>query len=320
MQTLFEGVMFFRRAFLRHAPRRHAVMLRPPAARFFGQKYVTRHEPISDALIARHLAGTITLAAPAAMDEQAYLLPLDIDSGGIAAIHTLIEAARERQLWAFGQYCERRGLAAAEQRGYVWLPFDCSVAMSRLQALGLELIAGLNQPTWKIEARAHHAATRLPLARHTHTARFGVLIVGQRCLDIDENPPDALAELRRAYQENASATLPMPPSSSAQENVIPQGQLISIARFNAEQDLVQLLEHYGALRARGGMRLYFCPFHDDAHASLSIYLHQGQWYCRCFSAHSNCPLSIHANDAFAVFCIGEQIDAREAIERIRGRG
>ncbi len=318
MQTLFERVAFFRRAFLRHAPRRHAVMLRPPAARSFGQKYLTRHEPISDALIARHLAGAITLAAPAAVDEQAYLLPLDIDAGGIAAIHALIDAADRRQLWAFGQYCERRGRAAAEQRGYVWLPFDCSVAMSRVQALGLELIAELDQPTWKIEARAHHAATRLPLARHTHTARFGVLIVGQRCLDIDQNPPDALVELSRAYQENASDALPEQPSRSAQADITPQGQLISIAHFNAEQDLGPLLEHYGAQRARRGTRLYFCPFHDDAHASLSIYLHHGQWYCRCFSAHSNCPLSTRANDAFAVFCIGEQIDAREAMERIRG--
>jgi len=320
MQTLSERVTFFRHAFLRHAPRRHAVMLRPPAARSFGQKYLTRHEPISDALIARHLAGTIALAAPAAVDEQAYLLPLDIDAGGIAAIHALIEAATRRQLWAFGQYCERPRLTAAEQRGYVWLPFDCSVAMSRVQALGFELIATLNQPTWKIEARAHHAATRLPLARHTHTARFGVLIVGQRCLDIDENPPDALVELSRAYQENASAVLPAQPSCSAQVDITPQGQPISIARFNAEQDLVQLLEHYGALRARGGTRLYSCPFHDDAHASLSVYLYSGQWYCRCFSAHSNCPLSTRANDAFAVYCIGEQIDAREAMERIRGRG
>ena len=317
MQTLFERVTFFRRAFLRHAPRRHAVMLRPPAAHFFGQKYVTHHEPISDALIARHLAGTITLATPAAVDEQAYLLPLDIDAGGIAAIHALIEAARARQLWAFGQFCERRGLAAAEQRGYVWLPFDCSVGMNRVQALGLELIAALNQPTWKIEARAHHAATRLPLARHTHTARFGVLIVGQRCLDIDQNPPGALVELSRVYQENASAVLPEQPSRSAQVDVMPHGQPLSIARFNAEQDLVQLLEHYGAQRARRGT-LYLCPFHDDAHASLSVYLYCGQWYCRCFSAHSNCPLSTRANDAFAVFCIGEQIGAREAIERIRG--
>jgi hypothetical protein len=103
-------------------------------------------------------------------------------------------------------------------------------------------------------------------------------------------------------------------------DVTPQIHRIGIARFNVEQDVVQLLEHYGALRARIGTRLYHCPFHDDAHASLSIYLHHGQWYCRCFSAHSCCPLSTGANDAFAVYCIGEQIDAREAIERIRGRG
>src|SRR6266487_287506 len=117
-------VEFFRRAFLRHAPRRYAVMLAPDEARRLGQKYMERRGMVTDMMIARHLAGAITLAVPAAINGRAHLLPLDIDAGGIAAIHALIAESTRRAQWAFGQYCPRHGLADEDQRGYVWLPFD----------------------------------------------------------------------------------------------------------------------------------------------------------------------------------------------------
>jgi hypothetical protein len=41
-------------------------------------------------MITCHLAGALTLAVPAAVEGRAHLLPLDIDAGGIAAIHALI--------------------------------------------------------------------------------------------------------------------------------------------------------------------------------------------------------------------------------------
>src|SRR3954447_18038118 len=99
----------FRRAFLRHTPRGYALMLAPAEAQHLGQKYIGRRGAISDTMIAQHLAGKISLAAPAAVDGRAHLLPLDIDAGGIDAIHALIAAAARRELWAFGQYCPRRG-------------------------------------------------------------------------------------------------------------------------------------------------------------------------------------------------------------------
>jgi hypothetical protein len=99
-------------------------MLPPSEAQRLGQKYMERRGPITNTMIARHLAGAITLAAPAAIDHRAHLLPLDIDAGGLDAIHTLIAESKLRNLWAFGQYCLRQGLADADQRGYVWLPFD----------------------------------------------------------------------------------------------------------------------------------------------------------------------------------------------------
>src|SRR5215217_5690848 len=139
----------FRRAFLRPEPQRYALMLAPAEATRLGQKYVGRRGAISDTMIVRHLDGSISLAAPAAVDGRAHLLPLDIDAGGVDAIHALIAEAARRELWAFGQYCRRDGLAEIDQRGYVWLPFDTLTDTERLQALGAELIATTNCPGWK---------------------------------------------------------------------------------------------------------------------------------------------------------------------------
>jgi hypothetical protein len=311
-------VEFFRRAFLRHAPRRYAVMLTPDEAQRLGQKYMERRGVITDAMIARHLAGAIALAAPAAVNGRAHLLPLDIDAGGIDTIHTLIAESARRSLWAFGQYCPRHGLADEDQRGYVWLPFDAITDKDRLQALGAQLIAATSRPGWKVEAGAIHAVTRLPLARHTHTGCFGDLMLGAQIINIDQDPAGALAALRRVYEENESAGLPEPPLlKPTRAQARPRGQGITIARFNTEQDLIPLLVRYGARRAQGRGRLYLCPFHDDHHASLSVYTRRGQQYCRCFSAHSDCPLAQHRrNDAFNVYCIGEGIDAKTALRRL----
>jgi hypothetical protein len=279
-------VEFFRRAFLRHAPRRYAVMLAPDEARRLGQKYTERHGLITDAMIVRHLAGRVALAAPAAVNGRAHLLPLDIDAGGIAAIRALIAESSRRVLWSFGQYCPRQGVGEEDQRGYVWLPFDTMTDKNRLQALGTQLIAATSRPGWKIEARAIHAVTRLPLARHTHTGRFGDLMLADQMIAIDQDPLGALAALHHAYCENLSAGLPeLPlPSQRAPRPAATQrnGEGITITRYNQAYDVEDLIREYGArpTRRRG---LYFCPFHPDEHASLSVYTRHGQRYCRCFS-------------------------------------
>jgi hypothetical protein len=183
-------------------------MLAPDEARRLDQKYMERRGMVTDLMIESHLAGAITLAAPAAVNGRAHLLPLDIDAGGIDAIRTLIAESARRELWAFGQYCLRYGLAEEDQRGYVWLPFDALTDRERLQALGAELIAATSRPGWKVEARAIHAVTRLPLARHTHTGHFGDLVLADRLIAIDQDPAGALAALYHAYRENPSTGLP----------------------------------------------------------------------------------------------------------------
>jgi hypothetical protein len=318
MTTTDWRVAFFRHAFLRHAPRRYALMLAPKDAQRLGQKYMERRGAITDTMIARHLHGTITLAAPAAVAGRAHLLPLDVDAGGIAAIDALIAATQQRDLWAFGQYSVRQGLADEQQRGYVWLPFDTLVDTEQLQALGTQLIAAIRQPGWKIEPHAFHAVTRLPLARHQHTGGFGDLILGEHRIIIDQDPDGALAELYDAYRENSISELPqlIPSPQPATRPVSSYNNKgITIAHYNQTHDVEDLLRFWPT-RRRG---LYFCPFHPDEQASLSVYTAQGRRYVHCLSRLSDCPLAKHGhNDAFNVYCIGEDLDAKNALRRLNG--
>lgn len=294
-------------------------MLAPDKALRLGQKYMQPRGAITDTMLARHLEGAITLAAPAAVDHRAHLLPLDIDAGGIDVIDALIAESTQQALWAFGQYTPRAGLANELQHGYVWLPFDALVEAEKLQRLGAQPIAAVGQPGWKIEARTIHAVTRLPLARHTHTGRFDELLIGGQRISIDQDPAGVLADLHHVYRENPSAELPeLPPAPQPRSRPAtqPNGAGITISQYNETHDVEDLIRFYGArpVRRRG---LYFCPFHPDEHASLSVYTYRGQRYCRCFSAHSDCPLARHGlNDAFNVYCIGEGLNAKAALRQL----
>ena len=292
------AVAFFRQAFLRHAPQRYAVMLSPEEAERRGRKYDERCGIISDTMIRGHLMGLVTLAAPAAVDGQAHVLPPDVDAGGVLAICRLIEAAQARSLWAFGQYCPRPGLTAQDQRGYVWLVFEELSAADRLQLLGEQLIKAVQQEGWKIEARAHAGATRLPLARHTHTRRFGELVFADRSIGIDDNPAAALAELSQYFRENdvsglPTLSLPAPEPRHTRQKATSDEPGITIDRYNDNNDLVALLASHGARRARGSRRLLHCCGHDDRHrASLLLWTDRdGKLHCKCLSQHHNCVLA-----------------------------
>ncbi len=137
---------------------------------------------------------------------------------------------------------------------YARLPFDAPTDTDRLQALSAQLITAVSQPEWKIEARAIRAVTRLPLARHMHTGRFGDLVIGDQRIAIDQHPAGALAELHDAYRENLSAGLPeLPPppepesrSAATQRN----GEGITITRYNQAHDVEGLIRFYGARPTR----------------------------------------------------------------------
>jgi hypothetical protein len=317
---------YFRQAFLRHAPRRYALMLTLEEAQRRSQKYDERQGEITDAMICRHLTGQVALAVPAAVGGLAHLLPLDVDGGGILAIYRLIEAAHAHSLWAFGQYCPRPSLDEQEQRGYVWLVFEELADAAQLQLLGKQLIASVARPGWKIEPRAHAAVTRLPLARHMHTGRFGELVFFDRTCSIDGDPAGALVLLRQNERENSVGSLPMPPLPASD----PQPECrkatssepgITIDRYNQDNDLIALLESYGATSARGSRRLMHCCGHQDSRrASLLLWKSpSAKLYCRCLSEHHDCPLAGQVRDAFGVYCAMERLTAEDALRRLNGR-
>ncbi|HEU4327359.1 MAG TPA: hypothetical protein VFS21_29750 [Roseiflexaceae bacterium] len=323
-------VAWFRRAFLRARPQRHALMTDPAVAQATGRKYHERSSSIHSTQIRAHLAGRLTLAAPAAVDGRACLLPLDLDTGGLPALLALLDQAAQRGLWAFGQFCPRPGWAEADQRGYIWLPFDQLVPAAQLQLLGEQLIQAVARPGWSIEARTHAGVTRLPLGRHRHTGRFGDLLLPDRTLPIDHDPRAALEALRAVWRPNPAAALPPLPAARpvpAQRPVAPLRRAegtsnpgITIAAYNQATDLPALLLSYGARWA--GRRLLHCPAHaDQRRASLLLIQRRGsdELLCRCLSQHSGCVLAGAVRDAFGVYCALERLTPAEALRKLNGR-
>ncbi|HEU4327625.1 MAG TPA: hypothetical protein VFS21_31080 [Roseiflexaceae bacterium] len=328
--SLGDLIAFYRRAFLRPSPQRHALMTDPAVAQATGRKYHERSSAIHNAQIRAHLAGHITLAAPAAVDGRATLLPLDLDAGGLPALRALLDQAAQRGLWAFGQFCPRPGWAEADQRGYIWLPFSQVVSASQLQLLGEQLLAAVAQPGWAVEARAHAGVTRLPLGRHTHTRRFGDLLLPERTLPIDPDPRAALELLSAVWWPNPAAALPPLPAARPAPTERPLAPLrraastgspgVTIAAYNQATDLPALLLSYGARWA--GRRLLHCPAHaDQRRASLLLIQRRGseQYLCRCLSQHSGCELAGAVRDAFGVFCALERLTPAEALRKLNGR-
>ena len=306
-------ISFFRRAFLRHGPRRFAVMQPETADR----KYNDHPGQLTDQQIVAHLEGRAAYAVPYIEAGLGHLLAFDVDAGGIPAIAALLEEAERRGLWAFAQHDPGTG------RGYVWLPFADLAAAPRLHALGEQILASVQRPGWRIENRATEADTRLPFARHRWTGRRGLLeYQNGQLADLDAGDLAAILErFASAYRENDPGQLPPPPEAapattrSGQDR--PAGPGTTIAAYNARTDLAALLESYGAKKARGqGARLYFCPFHGDNRASLLLTRDGDR--CHCLSQGSDCPLSGRQHDAFNVFCAGERITPAQAIRRLNG--
>jgi hypothetical protein len=223
-------------------------MLTPEEAERQQEKYRDASGIITDEMLFEQLVGGTSFAVPWEANGLAHKLPLDIDSGGLPAIQTLLDECRRRGLWAFGQYTPRLGAAEGEQHGYVFVAFANLVNVARIQRLGDELLQAVAAHGWKIENRAHGADTRLPLAYHQVNRTWGELILLEERIPIDPHPPAVMQRLFDSYHENSIDRLPPPPKTRQREPRSLTESGVDIARFNETHELTSLLEYYGAKR------------------------------------------------------------------------
>jgi hypothetical protein len=166
------------------------------------------------------------------------------------------------------------------------------------------------------------------MARHTHTGRYGQLVLLNQVIDIDADPAGALARLRQCYRENPVSSLPMPPLPAPEPQPAQQERSkqssspgITIDRYNQDNELIALLESYGARPARGNRRLMHCCGHaDERRASLLLWKDRdGKLKCKCLSEHHSCPLAGQMRDPFGVYCAMEGLTPVDALRRLNGR-
>ena len=190
-------ITLLRQAVLKHGPVRHGLMLQPnPQAKY--REYTSAP---TEKQLQQHLAGTITVATPAVSNDLAACIIFDIDDYAVDTIPAVLETARQRQLWAWGEW------HPATNRGYVWIPFDHLIRAAALARLGHELVAATTltpEQRDEIDNRtANNAITRLPFGRHTHTKQRGELIFQDGTSAVlDADPEAALSLWERRYQEN----------------------------------------------------------------------------------------------------------------------
>jgi hypothetical protein len=280
IHTIEEIIALYRLTFLDHAPKRQARMLTPQEQqqRTDHRKYTESATPITDAMIAAHLAGRATYAAPAAHAGLACLLSLDVDAGGAPALRALLDEATRRGWFAFVEYTPRPDRTEQEQRGYVHLPICELVSADRLQLLGFEIKQSVIQDDWKIDSRVQEAVTRLPLGMHQHTQRYAeIWLPTGEVLSADTDRASAFNTIITAWHTGPVEQLPQRPQpSSPQHAAIDQNATYSAADiqrlYNEAHDPCDLLQAAGGRRAsRTG---WHCPCgqhtHGDKDSSLLI--------------------------------------------------
>ncbi|MEN9937934.1 MAG: hypothetical protein RLZZ387_4513 [Chloroflexota bacterium] len=333
----------YRHAFLRHEPLSHARMT--PSG--FRAKYLrddpttgAPYGPITDADLAAHLAGEVTLAAVLQRDGRSHVAACDLDTGGEATLRRVVQAAERRGCHATAFALD----AGQHDGGHVWIVFREAHPAEDLRALMRDILADAGVPG--LEVYPSGADLRLPFGLHRRQDRRGQLLLHSEApgIAIDADPVGALTAFLQAYQETDAA--PVAQAHAAQqeraaasavlaarvEQALPLGAAVTgadvIRAYNAATDLVALLEGYGARVVHhyaGGRVLLHCAVHQDhrngdQHPSLIVQpgtgRQTGKLICGCYSP--NCRLHNRpgqVKDAFEVYCILEGIDRGEGVKR-----
>ena len=277
-------IELFQQVMLRHSPQRHGIMMPVGSSK----KYDDRATPLTPQMLANHLSGTMTLAAPAAANGQAAVLVIDIDADALPTIYALLDAAQERGFWGWAEFHPRDDWPDEQQRGYVWISVDRLAPDAQVQLYGKQLIAAADIPDAirsRIECRTHNSITRLPFAKHTHTGRFGIILFDDVAIDLNRDSEGGFDLWARAYKTNDTGLLPQLPSprpTPAAARPISSPTIRPTQRTYQPRELKTHFNHAHDVAhivlGKGGRRysrtLIHCPCgqhaHHDRNASLLI--------------------------------------------------
>jgi len=321
----------FIQAMLRHTPQRHGIMQTKAHHDQTGDKYRETATRPTEAQLAAHLAGTITLAAPAAANGLAACIVIDIDAYSIESIVGLLQAAYQRGLFAWGEWYGSR------DRGYVYIPFDRLTSALALKALGDDLIAAADMPTKdpkSIDNRtANNAITRLPFGRHTWTGERGEIIMQDYTSAHLDDDPDAALQLWAAhYRANPADGVALPardaPTPRAATHVY-QGTTMTTdltnaethAAFNQAVDVCDILTHHGGQQHTAMSWHCLGPTHknQDTHPSLLIVASKkperyGKQIIMCYSP--GCLFHAADGEVWDAFNVEMRLTGRTYMEQI----
>jgi hypothetical protein len=319
----------FRALYVRHEPQRHAQMRGPQADR----KYTDYRQPITDAQIAAHLDSRITLAAPmVGPDGLARAAALDVDSGGIAALKQLLDAAQAHGWTAYAITSTNE----EHDGGHVWIHLDSPTTPDRARLLA-QMIADAAEV--QAETYPTRKQLRLPLGVHRWTGKRGTLLLQDRTtidLDSGDQAIDQALERIASLPTNSAERLPelAPPSRPARSlhtlpttrQKAPGSATDAIAAYNQATDLINLLESYGgriAERVSGGGVLMHCPCgrhsHGDRRPSLEVRPARSSRYGR-YVAHgysTNCQFYTERGQVVAAFDVWCRLDNLTTVEALK---
>ncbi len=324
----------FVQLYLLHDPTNYARMLRPGAR----HKYHKVHRaPTRDDLYA-HLAGEETIAVPlvgpAGLSSH---VALDIDHGGVDALHRALDAAHALGWNAYAITSTN----TEHSGGHVWLHLAQPAAPERARLLAEQLATAADISTSGHDPAAEtyptHKALRLPCGRHTWTGKRGrLLLPNGRSIDLDRGA-QAIHKALGAIVElphNAAARLPHLPVTAPRETARqtrqerPGAPINPIYDYNRTTNLIDLLEQHGGRIAeeyRDGGVLMHCPCgqhqHGDAQASLEVRparntVRYGQYVAIGHAPHCR----FHAErrqviDSFTAYCRLEGLTTNDALAR-----
>lgn len=238
---------------------RHAPML-PPGRR---QKYITVHQPITNAQLAAHIRGSATYAITLiGGDGLARAWAVDVDTGGPDAVRAYVEALIVAGLPCIGIAVRGSGV---HDGGHIWGRHAAPVRPEDARRQIRTALEAASLPAGEIWPSGQNI--RAPFGRHTHSGLRGTLIrAGVADVSLDTNA--GLATGIAALRDLPPSPPPPAPNPIAQPVLSQQPQervsrggrgrvdaSAVIRNFNAAHPIEQLLASYGATQMRDGWAL-----------------------------------------------------------------